>query len=186
MQEMIFEKKQESFAKRLRRVMDEQDIRQVELCMRTGIGKSAMSQYLSGAFLPKQEKIRAIAKVLNVSEAWLMGYDVPRKRIEIVPDTGIMEVVAADAAMKGAHIPRGAVVSVRKCEDLESIDNGNIVCFSTKDEKKLFRFYHRNGDIVALTAADSGVEPMVFSARDVDNGRLVIHGVVEKIEIKLK
>lgn len=166
--------------------MEETGIRQVELCMRTGIGKSAMSQYLSGAFLPKHDKIRVIADALNVSEAWLMGYDVPRKRIEIVPDTGIMEVVAADSAMKGAHIPRGAVVSVRKCEDLESIDNGNIVCFSTKDEKKLFRFYHRNGDIVALTAADSGVEPMVFSARDVDNGRLVIHGVVEKIEIKLK
>lgn len=185
MQEMIFEKKQESFAKRLRRVMDEQDIRQVELCMRTGIGKSAMSQYLGGAFVPKQEKIRAIARVLDVSEGWLMGYDVPRKRLEVVREPNVMEVVADDGAMAGAHIPHGAVVRVRKCESIDDIDNGTIVCFSIDGIDRKIRYYNRNGEVVVLTAADPGYGPVVSGIDGVDSGGFVIHGVVEKVEINL-
>ena len=36
-----------------------------------------MSQYLKGSFEPKPERVSALAKALKVSEAWLMGYDVP-------------------------------------------------------------------------------------------------------------
>lgn len=71
---------QSSFSKRLREAMDLRQIRQTDLCRMTQIGKSAMSQYLSGAFLPKQRKLYALACALNVSEAWLMGYDVPMAR----------------------------------------------------------------------------------------------------------
>ena len=56
-------------------------MRQSELCDRTKIPKSAISQYISGAFEPKQDRIYLIAKALDVSEAWLMGYDVPMDRI---------------------------------------------------------------------------------------------------------
>ena len=51
-----------------------------ELCKRTGIPKSAMSQYINGKFEPRQNRVYLIAKALNVSEAWLMGYDVPAER----------------------------------------------------------------------------------------------------------
>lgn len=185
MQEMILERKQESFAKRLRRAMDEQDIRQVELCMRTGIGKSAMSQYLGGAFSPKPDKVRAIAKVLDVSEGWLMGYDVPRKRLEEVREAGVMEVVAADGGMDGAHVPCGAVVRVRRCESLDDIDNGSIVCFSTVDVEQRIRYYNRSGDVAVFTAAEPGYEPVVVSIDAIDGGTVVVHGIVEKVEIKL-
>jgi transcriptional regulator with XRE-family HTH domain len=47
----------------------------------TGITKSSISQYVSGKFEPKQKALYALAKALNVSEAWLMGYSVPRERI---------------------------------------------------------------------------------------------------------
>ena len=53
---------------------------QAELCEITGIPKSAMSQYVSGKFVPKQTRIYLLAKALNVNEAWLMGYDVPMER----------------------------------------------------------------------------------------------------------
>lgn len=39
-----------------------------------------MSQYISGAFKPKQDRTYLIAQALNVSEAWLMGFDVPMER----------------------------------------------------------------------------------------------------------
>ncbi|MGN0613654.1 MAG: helix-turn-helix domain-containing protein [Porcipelethomonas sp.] len=62
---------------RLKQAMEEKKMTQTELCQRTGIPKSAVSQYISGAFKPKQERTRLIAKALGVSESWLMGYDGP-------------------------------------------------------------------------------------------------------------
>jgi len=45
------------------------------------IPKSAVSQYLSGNRTIKDSKrLYAIAKYLDVSEAWLMGFDVPMER----------------------------------------------------------------------------------------------------------
>ena len=56
-------------------------LKQTDLCQITKIPKSAISQYISGAFEPKQDRIYIISKALNVSEAWLMGYDVPMDRV---------------------------------------------------------------------------------------------------------
>lgn len=64
------------FSNRLKAAMQERGLTQSELCARTGISKSAMSQYLSGAFLPKQNRVYALSRALGVSEAWLMGYGV--------------------------------------------------------------------------------------------------------------
>ena len=72
--------KKTTFSKRLRAIIEEKNLRQIDLCQKTGIGKSAMSQYLRGSFEPKQQNLHALAEALNVSEAWLMGYDVPRAR----------------------------------------------------------------------------------------------------------
>jgi len=58
-------------------------MKQIELVEKTNIGKSAISQYLSGKYEPKQRNIYLIALALNVSEAWLMGYDVPMKRQQL-------------------------------------------------------------------------------------------------------
>lgn len=63
------------FHKQLKIALDIRKMSQAELCEKTGIPKSAMSQYLSGAFQPKQKRTFLIAKALNVSEAWLMGFD---------------------------------------------------------------------------------------------------------------
>ena len=68
------------FYERLNEAMKINGISQTELCVRTQIPKSAMSQYMSGAFKPKQDRTYLIACALNVSEAWLMGFDVPMER----------------------------------------------------------------------------------------------------------
>ena len=60
-------------------------MKQADLCQVTKIPKSAISQYISGAFEPKQDRIYLISKALNVSEAWLMGYDVPMDRVNTSP-----------------------------------------------------------------------------------------------------
>jgi len=64
-----------NFNERLKQAMQLKNMTQSELCEKTGIPKSAMSQYVSGAFTPKQERTYLIAKALNVNESWLLGYD---------------------------------------------------------------------------------------------------------------
>lgn len=75
------------FHEQLKKIMQEKGISQAELSKRTGIPKSAMSQYLSGAFKPKQKRTYLLAKALGVSEAWLIGMDGAereRSNIELV------------------------------------------------------------------------------------------------------
>jgi transcriptional regulator with XRE-family HTH domain len=69
------------FSERLYDEMIENNMKQADLCRVTGIGKSAMSQYLSSSFIPKNDKIYLLAKALNVTPEWLLGYDVDKKII---------------------------------------------------------------------------------------------------------
>ena len=69
--------KRASCSERLSLALSLRGMKQAELCAITGIPKSAVSQYISGEFKPKQNRVFLIAKALGVDEAWLMGYDVP-------------------------------------------------------------------------------------------------------------
>ena len=74
----------DTFKKRLAKAMRRMNITQAELCAMTGISRSTMSQYYSGAFRPKEDKLRRIAKALEVNEAWLLGYENPNSTAELV------------------------------------------------------------------------------------------------------
>lgn len=73
--------KKESCSSRIKKALLDKNMKQTDLCELTGVPKSAMSQYISGAFEPKQDRVYLISKALDVSEAWLMGYDVPMNRL---------------------------------------------------------------------------------------------------------
>ncbi len=68
------------FATRLKQAMDLRGIKASELSEKAKIPKSAISQYLSGLYEAKQKSIFKLANVLDVSEGWLMGLDVPMER----------------------------------------------------------------------------------------------------------
>lgn len=65
----------------LRQIMEEKDMKAIDVSKVTGIGSGAVSLYLSGARVPKISTIEKFAKGLNVSEEWLLGYDVPKTRL---------------------------------------------------------------------------------------------------------
>lgn len=78
-------------SERLKEIMKLRNLRQVDIldltkpyCKEHNIkmNKSDISQYVSGLVEPGQEKLFILGKALNVSEAWLMGYDVPKESIE--------------------------------------------------------------------------------------------------------
>ncbi len=73
---------------RLNQLMSERNLKQVDILnmslplqKETGIkmSKSHLSQYINGKSSPDQHKLYLLAKTLNVSEAWLLGYDVPKE-----------------------------------------------------------------------------------------------------------
>ena len=70
------------FRHRLKEVMTIKGLKSSDVCRDTEIAKSTFSQYLSGRNEAKQDRVYQLAKYFNVSEAWLMGYDVPMDRNE--------------------------------------------------------------------------------------------------------
>ncbi|HEM9584170.1 TPA: helix-turn-helix domain-containing protein [Streptococcus agalactiae] len=81
-----------STSNRLKQLMSERNLRQVDILEKSKpfqkqlgvkMGRSTLSQYVSGKSVPAQRQLYLLSKTLNVSEAWLMGYDVA---IERIPD----------------------------------------------------------------------------------------------------
>lgn len=70
----------ETIANRLKEAMETRKMSFTALSAKTGIDKGSISHYRSGHYLPKQNNIYLLARALDVSEAWLMGYDVPMER----------------------------------------------------------------------------------------------------------
>jgi transcriptional regulator with XRE-family HTH domain len=69
-----------SVAQRLREALDNSGKKQADLVRETGLDRGSISSYLSGKYEPKQKAIYKMAQALGVSEAWLLGYDVPKDR----------------------------------------------------------------------------------------------------------
>lgn len=76
-------------SKRLQYIMNERNLKQADIlrltepyCVkyRQKLGRSDLSQFVSGKVAPGQWKLTILGLALNVSEAWLMGYDVPMER----------------------------------------------------------------------------------------------------------
>lgn len=79
----------QSTATRLKILMAQRDLKQADILRlaqpycekyKVKIGKSDMSQFVSGKVKPGQWKLTILGLALNVSEAWLMGLDVPMER----------------------------------------------------------------------------------------------------------
>lgn len=65
---------------RLQKALQLRGFRAQDLVERTGIPKNTMSYYLSGKTEPKADRLYKLAAALDVSEAWLLGYDVAMQR----------------------------------------------------------------------------------------------------------
>lgn len=75
----------DNFNNRLKQAMEYRNVKPAELSKLTNIGKSSISQWLSGKYSAKQDKIFVIAKALNVNPSWLIGANVPMSN-ETLPD----------------------------------------------------------------------------------------------------
>lgn len=90
----MMDKQIATIAQRLREALTVSGKKQADLVRETGLDRGAVSSYLSGKYEPKQKAIYKMAKALDVSEAWLLGFDVPMARtIEAKKNDQLAELV---------------------------------------------------------------------------------------------
>ena len=137
-------------ASRLKEALELRGMRQVDLAEKTGIGKSAISQYLSGKVLPKQDKLYSLAQALRVSEDWLLGRtgiptndvegggmaDEVLERLQRIEKK--LDLVLEMCATSGVNTERGWVLTERCCKQLEE-DFGEGASGSLRDSFRLYR-----------------------------------------------
>ena len=98
----------ETFAARLGSAMERKRFRQVDVIRaseRAGvrIGKSQLSQYLSGRTLPRENVRKVLAEILDCEEAWLMGEAAPAQKDESA--AGAAAPAQKDESAAGAAAP---------------------------------------------------------------------------------
>lgn len=72
----------ESCAMRIKKALSIRNMKQSELCEKTKISKSVLSEYISGVYEPKQDRVFILSQALNVDPVWLMGFDVPMEKAD--------------------------------------------------------------------------------------------------------
>lgn len=101
--------KKYSTSDRLKQIMNEQNLKQVDIlekakpyCLKYNVklGKSDLSQYISGRNNPAQKKLTILGLALNVNEAWLMGFDVPMEKQNTTTDELVSMINSLDDAQQ--------------------------------------------------------------------------------------
>ena len=91
----------ESFAERLKAAMEKQGKKQVDLINAAALqgvklGKSHISQYVSGKTVPRSDILHFLASELNVEEEWLKGAETETQQREIEPEFNKTELLEAN------------------------------------------------------------------------------------------
>ncbi len=85
-----------TFAEKLKEVMKEQNLSQSDLSRLTGIGRSSISQYLSGRNIPTLQRQEDIAIALNLSADYFIAENVATD--EIIAKARIKRLTLTQAA----------------------------------------------------------------------------------------
>lgn len=121
---------------RLKQLMNERGLKQVDILKlaepycnkyRIKLGKSDVSQFINGKVVPGQWKLSILGMALNVSEAWLMGLDVPmEKRIDEFDSTEDWEDkfrAAVEERLSGTDYADCEAAAVTQGQVYEALDN---------------------------------------------------------------
>lgn len=108
---------------RIKQAMELRNMNQTDIVEKTNIKKSALSQYISGKINPRQNAIEELSKVLNVSEPWLMGYDVPMERCTIKRKSENSDFILSNGAEYEIKITKGKITICEKNEQFLNLDD---------------------------------------------------------------
>lgn len=149
---------------RLNQLMSERNLKQVDILnmslplqKETGIkmSKSHLSQYVNGKSSPDQHKLYLLAKTLNVSEAWLLGYDVPKEDKK-------NNIPSIETIYNQLEKPRQEKVYNFAEQQLEEQNRGNVVRFPKKEKLPTIKNSASAANPTELVYGDTVVEEEEF------------------------
>ncbi|MGN1194747.1 MAG: helix-turn-helix domain-containing protein [Acutalibacteraceae bacterium] len=157
-----------TFAERFSKALDERNMTAAELSRRLGVNEGTISNYKKGSYEPKQRRLESIAKILDVSIAWLMGADVPMHDIKTTTEN------------ENTHYLSGQHVSDDEAELLtiyrklntagkqKALEYISDLTDMTKYTEKLYKIAARNGKFEEKPLSDSEIEELL-NCPDVDD-----------------
>lgn len=73
----------DSFKSRLKQIIDENDLSKAEIARKIGASRSALNGWLNGEYEANSENIYKLARLFDVTEAWLLGFVDERQEVGI-------------------------------------------------------------------------------------------------------
>lgn len=168
-----------TFAERLRELLETKEMSQADLSRICGLSRATLSRYLQGQFEAKQDSIYKIAKAANVSEAWLMGADVPMDGTDSSPSHASIPAGFSPVPPLVALPIVGAIACGTPITAEENIEGYTtvperwkasfiLICKGSSMEPKI-----HDGDVVAIR-----------SQPDVENGQIAAVRIGEEATLK--
>ena len=108
-------------AKRLALALSTANMRPQDLANASGVSKASISQYLSGSHAPSNISSGKMAKVLNVSPVWLMGFDVPMCEAKEPPSQKFKTYKSVKIPVLGAVAAGEPIDTIENVEGWEDI-----------------------------------------------------------------
>lgn len=181
---MAYNNKSDTFAHRLEVAMNENDINQIELADKTKafgkyISQSLINKYLKGKAFARQTNIYVLSKILNVSETWLMGYDVSKERYpdEYRDNDNIDKYMAKDNSM----YPLLGEYDIAFIYKTNIYKSGETILFSL-DEKEYIRKIVDNGEYVEFHAMNPYYPIIKKTKKELEDQHFAVIGKVIKVE----
>lgn len=170
----------ENTSTRLKQIMREQNLKQIDILNKSlpfqkklgvKMGKSALSQYVSGKSNPDQHKLVLLAKTLGVSEPWLMGFEVEKKKSSLLS-------LINETSSQLTPPRQQKVYDFAKHELKEQQEQNKSVIPMKKEEK--------NSDEIYTLAAHSDDPDKTYTDEEMDNIKSVLAKARKKYEEKHK
>lgn len=212
-----------STAERLREIMQNRNLRQIDivnLCepyarkYRTKIGRNDISQYVAGKVEPGQTKLFILAKALDVSEAWLMGYNVAQhnnifpiktKQIPLLGEIACGQPIYA-AEDRESYVMAGTDINADFClvakgdsmtgarildgdivfiRKQDMVDNGEIAAVVIGDEATLKRVnYYPEKNLLILKAENPLYPDQIYAEDQLDTVKVLGKAVAFQSDVR--
>lgn len=141
------------------------------------IPTNAISQYVLGKARPNQDRLTILSKAMNVSEVWLLGYDVPQtqnipQKLRCLQQSyNLLDniqydfyITAEDDAMSGDRIYSGDIVFLKK---EETVNNGEIFAVEINDTTIIRRICEKK-NITVFTPSNPDYDTIIYTENDLD------------------
>lgn len=203
----------ENIIRRIKKAIDNSDLSYVELEKKTGVSKSALQRYANG--LSKKipiDVVQSIASAVDVSAAWIMGWDdednihseavqipvlgyvragIPMNAIENILDyEEISQAQARTGDFFGLQIkgdsmePRITEGDVVIVKKQETVENGEIAVILVNGDDATVKKFYKTEAGVKLVSTNPKYDPFFYTPAEVNNLPVTIIGKVVELRAK--